>query len=183
MNVIAIGGEPATGKSTLVQHLLQPYTTAVPFEWGLLGGLKYDAGLFLLGRYEGGDFGGTDRLPMNVIDDAEEFIEEAAKYDTYTDWAVLFEGDRLFNDRFLDFCAEHADLHAYILTAPPDVLEARHDAREDDQSESWLKGRRTKYANLAERDDVTTLPHETVEDTADALATLQPAMPGPELAR
>lgn len=151
LDVVAIGGEPATGKSTLVTQLLRYAGPCTLFDWGLLKGqLHDDHNVAVLGQYRGEDFGGTDTLSMAVIDDAEDFTEKATAPDSGID-AIVFEGDRLYNDRFLSHVRDHPEmrLHAYVLTVPDDILTHRHDDRGDTQSATWLKGRQTKYDRYA----------------------------------
>lgn len=187
LTVIAIGGEPATGKSTLVKQVLRFAGPATLFDWGLLKGQLHDeTGLAVLGQYKGEDFDGTDTLSMAVIDDAEDFVRSAADPgDDDGPDTIIFEGDRLFNDRFLSFCDDHPKvrLHAFVLTVPEDVLEARHHHRGDDQSESWLSGRSTKYERYAKLEWTDTLDNSTPEDldanaeTIAAVAGLVPVEP------
>lgn len=167
LTVVAIGGEPATGKSTLVRGVLRFAGDATPFEWGLLKGSLYeDDGLAVFGTYGGEDFDGTDQLSMQVIEDAESFVDEAADpdIDAPTD-TILFEGDRLFTDRFLDHCRTHdnVELHAYVLQVTEEELERRHHLRDDDQGGSWLEGRKTKYDRLGDKEWTGRLPNEDAD--------------------
>lgn len=190
LTVIALGGEPATGKTRLMRHLLTPYAGSTPFEHGLVRGHIYDTHprepeLVILGRYDDSEFAGTDTLPMNVMPDAKQFLTDIAKSERFQNGTIAFEGDRLFTDAFLSHALSLStvDLRAYCLTCPPDELEQRHSAREDDQSESWLAGRRTKYENLREQYADTnwfhTHPHVTPADTADLAHELRAHFPPP----
>lgn len=183
MNVVAIGGVPAVGKSTLVKRLLSLFVGYTPFEYGRLKGRLYDAErLFVLGEYDADSFGGTDRLAMDVQPDAEAFIAEAANSEEFHRATVLFEGDRLFNGSFLETLAKTAGVRtdAYILTADESKLAARHEQRGDGQSESWLRGKRTEIESLQERyADASpkgfTLhvePHNTPDDTDRLVSAL-----------
>lgn len=183
VHVHAIGGAPATGKSTLVQRTLAHYGAFKRFDWGTCKGRIYDdTPLIVLGRYgPDRDFGGTDALAMNAIVDTKDFLDSAAESDEHENHTVLLEGDRLFNESFLDYCDDHwsIDLTAWCLTADETALEARHVERGDDQSDSWLEGRKTKYENLRA---IEHLPIETrgnsgmaaLEANTDALLDLLP---------
>jgi hypothetical protein len=98
----------------------------------------------VLGKYEEGEtFAGTDRLSMAVQPIAQEFASE-------TKANLLFEGDRIFNQSFLEFCMKlpGIDLQVVYLKAPKSILEQRYKERGSDQSEQFLKGRETKYSNI-----------------------------------
>lgn len=147
--IIAIGGVPATGKSTLIKNLLSKATDWEKKEPVQLVSGMYSSSLntIILGIYEEGEkFPGTDRFSMAVQPKAEEFI----------DWAtgqmnVLFEGDRLFNAKFLEFCLNYenvAPLEIIILTAPSKLVEERHVDRSDSQSDQFKKSRETKLSNI-----------------------------------
>ena len=131
------------------------------FEFGLLRGTAYpDDEVFVLGRYEGAAFDGTDTLSMAVMPDAKEFLNAVTA--ERPRWTVLFEGDRLFSESFF----EHAiDLEFYIsgftLVVDEHELERRHRERADTQDETWLQGRRTKVRNVTERFGFEEIPNET----------------------
>lgn len=155
MKIIAIGGEPAVGKSTLVTTLMGQLAKnefmlkPSQFKMGLVRGHTFSKSrLYVLGIYEGGKFDGTDRLSMSVQRDAEAFIEHVA--DKYPDWTVLFEGDRLFNRKFLDFCHKRigSGLSVMVLHASQNTKRSRHEGRGDTQTEVFLRGRATKIRNI-----------------------------------
>lgn len=169
-DVIGLGGPPATGKSTAIKEFLRvaDLVDPAPFEYGLLKGTVYDQReLILLGLYDDGDFTGTDRLAMHVADDAKDFITAATDHDQYHDYTILYEGDRLFTGPFIHHCRTEcgaANTWFPVLHADHDELDRRHNARDDDQSESWLDGRHTKYDNLTADYDLATVTHN---DRAD----------------
>jgi hypothetical protein len=145
--IIAIGGEPATGKSTLMKKFLK----MIP------GGLEEkepvklvpslyasEPDLYILGRYPDGEpFGGTDRFSMAVQPAAVEFVN-------LTGSNILFEGDRIFNQSFLELLADLPDTELKILfiTAHDHIIHSRHIERADTQSAVFKKGRATKISNL-----------------------------------
>ena len=162
MKVIAVGGEPATGKTTMMKLLM----SRIPGEWrarkyGLLTVEKNDiAKVVILGIYRGGSFEGTDRLPMNVQPDAERFLKLA---DTILPgYKIVFEGDRLCNAKFFQAAENFGhDFCFWCLNAPESTLEARHSDRADTQSGAFLKGRKTKYERLQSAFKAETRPNTT----------------------
>lgn len=105
VKVIAMGGEPATGKTTLMFRLI-----SMADDWQVVKPQKLlDAmyskklNLYILGKYanDGNVFQGTDRLSMAVQPDAEKFFSELW-YEEGAKTNVIFEGDRLFNGKLLD---------------------------------------------------------------------------------
>lgn len=146
--IIALGGEPATGKSTLTKKLLKcfdvPKTTAEPYQKILRFHQKEN--LYFFGVYDDDAqvFSGTDRLAMNVQPIAVEFIKNLKNS------VVFFEGDRLFSNSFLEVCADNADLKIIFLKANHDVLAQRHVDRNDSQPEQFLKAKRTKLNNISQ---------------------------------
>lgn len=144
MKVIAIGGEPGAGKSTLMKDILskldwkEEYTSfkLVPY----LQHGKY----YILGKYEEGEtFSGTDRMSMAVQPEAIKFLATLDK-----DSVVLYEGDRLFTASFLEHCVENYDLEIIYLQTDQTIREERYKERGSNQNETWLQGRMTKIANI-----------------------------------
>ena len=147
MLIIGIGGLPASGKSTLVKELRKKLNKPKIFKYGMIKGEHYEPNLFILGTYNR-KFGGTDTLSMAVQPHAERFIE------TMKDkhMIVLFEGDRLFNSKFIQKIIDLGiDYKFYMLIADPEIIEQRHIDRNDTQSEQWLQGRKTKLKTIYEK--------------------------------
>lgn len=147
MRVAALIGEPATGKSTVAKSIISTLGPGFEITKGLLKRTVYN-NTHVLGLYpEGEKFGGTDRLSMAVQPYAEIFIKglKACGNDLST---VFFEGDRLGNLKFLNFVKEHARLRVFVLTADEELKKQRHIDRGDTQSETFLKGRKTKIENI-----------------------------------
>lgn len=143
--LIAVGGSPGTGKTTLFRKFMEGKTWERVEPKKMLPALYCkELDLYVLGKYEEGEtFAGTDRLSMAVQPIAQEFVKETTSN-------ILFEGDRIFNQSFLEFCMGLNDtqLEIVYLTAPKDILEQRYADRGSNQSETFLKGRATKYSNL-----------------------------------
>lgn len=142
LKCIAIGGEPATGKTTLVQFIYERLTTSA-LTFGMVKG-HYDKSknLALLGIYNNQDtFKGTDKLSMAVNTHFVKYVEKKQRN-------ILFEGDRLFSLNNLVLLDQHYDLRIIILEQSEETLHQRHIDRNDTQSEKFIKGRKTKIKNI-----------------------------------
>jgi broad-specificity NMP kinase len=143
--LIAVGGQPGTGKTTLFRAFMQNHEWERVEPKKMLPALYCKAlDLYVLGKYEDGEtFAGTDRLSMAVQPIAQCFVTE-------TKSNILFEGDRIFNQSFLEFSMglPNTDLQVVYLKVPDDMLKQRYADRGSDQSETFLKGRATKYSNI-----------------------------------
>ena len=139
---VAIGGVPATGKTTLVKEILKKYSYR-NFKFGLLRGHFIDElNLVVMGIYNVDVFCGTDKLSMAVNKD---FI----KYVSIKKRNILFEGDRLFSFNNLEFIKKHYKTYIILLENDSLDLYKRHKERNDKQSEKFLKGRYTKIKNIS----------------------------------
>lgn len=143
--LIAVGGSPGTGKTTLFRKFMEGKTWEKVEPKKMLPAMYCkEIDLYILGKYEEGEtFAGTDRLSMAVQPIAQEFVSECTSN-------ILFEGDRIFNQSFLEFAMGLPDteLSVVYLKAPKETLQQRYKDRGSDQSEQFLKGRETKYSNL-----------------------------------
>lgn len=149
MKILAMVGEPATGKTTIAMKLLSKLRPGHVFKTGLLvGTFHHEDRVIVLGDYTDPSqtFGGTDRLSMAVQRDAESFMSSLAL--SYPTYRVFFEGDRLGNKSFLSLCKTVGELKLIVLTASDIEKSRRHQVRNDSQSSKFLKGRRTKINNL-----------------------------------
>ena len=172
--LIAVGGSPGTGKTTLFRAYMEGKNFQ-PIEPAKLVSAMYnqERDLYILGKYEQGEvFAGTDRLSMAVQPPMQEWIASH-------NCNVLFEGDRIFNQSFLEFAMGLPDteLHIVFLNAPKSVLEQRYKDRGSDQSEQFLRGRETKYSNLLSNFDlmpyITEFANTNLEEQAKVLAFLE----------
>lgn len=171
--IIAVGGRPGTGKTTLFRKYMES-KDFTPIEPAKLVSANYntDRDLYILGKYEEGEvFAGTDRLSMAVQPALQEWIASH-------NCNVLFEGDRVFNQSFLEFCMELPDTELIVLylKAPEDTLKERYTDRGSDQSEQFLRGRETKYNNLLSNFElmsyITEFNNNNLDDQANILAFL-----------
>jgi pantothenate kinase len=146
MRVLAIGGEPVAGKSTLMKQILYTFKMEPVFDKVKL--VPYhkspDKEYYILGKYEEGQvFSGTDRMSMAVQPEAVKFLASLPK-----DSIVLFEGDRLFTASFLEHCVENYETNIIYLSTDKSVRQERYKERGSNQNETWLQGRETKIANI-----------------------------------
>lgn len=182
LDVVAIGGAPATGKSSLMKEVLEATSDQLyngnRFKWGELEGNFYTKdSLVIFGLYDGSkEREGTDVLSKSANNHTKQFTKmlvDLPKFDT-----VVFEGDRLFNRPYLDMVREHPqiNLDAYVLHAPEDELDARHNARGDDQDEKWRQGMRTQYEKYRGESWTTVLTNTTEEDRQQNVQEIRDAI-------
>lgn len=144
MHVIAIGGEPGAGKSTLMKRLIDHYKPTPKYDAVKLVPYLQAGNLYILGKYEEGEvFSGTDRMSMAVQPEAVKFLATLPE-----DATVMYEGDRLFNSSFLEHCNANYVLKVIYLGTHPQVRQQRYKDRGSEQNETWLRGRETKVANI-----------------------------------
>lgn len=170
MKIIGIGGEPATGKTTLVRAFMATYPAASwhHFKVGLVEGhLNREFRLGVFGTYHGNVFDGTDRLSMAVQPRMKMFLTSAAKTPELRDYTFFFEGDRLFGTDFIQFTKTLTSDTVYlILTASDRAKAQRHLERRDGQPETFLKAKATKIRNIySDVHGIIKAPHETLDDT------------------
>jgi dephospho-CoA kinase len=144
MKVIAIGGEPGAGKSTLMKQILSKFKWKDEYDYYKLVPYLRFGKYYILGKYEEGQvFSGTDRMSMAVQPEAIKFLAELDK-----DAIVLYEGDRLFTASFLEHCVENYDCEIIYLETDKKVRQERYKERGSNQNETWLQGRETKISNI-----------------------------------
>jgi len=152
MKIIMIGGYPGSGKSTIVRELIK--RLGYEFKENRVGLVRYmesDA-MIILGSYAESElFPGTDRLPMNIQPEAEQFLLSKVPLQGEGK-IILFEGDRLFNDKMITFIKEHEangmKLVLCVVRASQVLIKARRENRSE-QNETWRKGRESKVDRIA----------------------------------
>jgi hypothetical protein len=174
IQVIGFGGEPATGKTHLMRSILaelSPPELLRKRHWklGLLVGSEHTKQkVHVLGDYRDPvhPYNGTDRLSMAVSPAAVTWLLWLNRTALFNGWTVLLEGDRLFNGKLMVSLERAlAETTWILLTASEGMKLARRGGREDTKPEGFLKGRRTKLANLAKDFKLRTLVHHEPEDT------------------
>lgn len=180
MKVIALGGVPACGKSTLVRHLIAQTTVAPKerFAEGVFGHRLPDWSAVVIGTYDDDDemFPGTDKLSMAAHGPALWLLEKlATEAATRT---VIFEGDRLFSSEFLASVGaiSGVSVQVVMIEATSETLKDRRTQRGSNQSAAFLKGRKTKVLGVVNharlRSLVVCLPNNTEQEHSRALAML-----------
>lgn len=154
--IIAIGGQPASGKSTLMKRIIKEILPLQTFSYGLVKGL-YSKVLetYIIGVYDNSVFCGTDKLSMAVQPDFVKLLN-IKKNATF-----VFEGDRLFNQSLFD----KKSCEIYILEVSDDTLRIRHEKRQDNQSHKFKKAKRTKIENIKSKNKHTILRNDTEQET------------------
>lgn len=144
MRVIAIGGNPGSGKSTLMKRLIECYTPEKKYDAFKLVPYLQKNNIYILGKYDEGEvFSGTDRMSMAVQPEAIKFLASLPD-----DSVVLYEGDRLFTASFLEDCAEKYNLKIIHLSTNTEIREQRYKERGSNQNATWLQGRESKINNI-----------------------------------
>lgn len=172
--IIAVGGVPGTGKTTLFRKYMEDKSWIETAPAKLVTAMyNVDKDLYILGKYDEGEtFAGTDRLSMAVQPPLQEWIASH-------NCNILFEGDRVFNQSFLEFCMglPNTELQVVYLKAPKPLLEQRYKDRGSDQSEQFLRGRETKYSNILSNFDlmsyITEFNNTNLEEQSKVLAHLE----------
>lgn len=168
--ILAVIGRPGVGKTTLFKKIIGGGSDWVAQEPVKLVPTLYNEQLncHILGKYEEGEvFAGTDRMSMAVQPAAVEFI-------TNTNSNILFEGDRLTNTKFFDFLSSLPDTEfkIMVLTADESLLKERYSDRGSDQSETFLKGRKSKISNIQTNMDFMFITDVYVNNTLEDQETI-----------
>lgn len=179
MQFVGIGGEPCTGKSSLMREFLRLalLRDCKLIEWrfkSLRGIQCIEEKWLVLGVYpEGctdsthytGSFFGTDRLAFVAKRDFTCWLSQ--NQDPMT---VLFEGDRLFNLKTLKELSGKTLF--FILQTNNDELLERHQARAESQSESFLKRQKTKIKNISNDKLVRVVENNNLQDRDKIIKTI-----------
>lgn len=153
--IIAIGGVPASGKSTLMKKVIKEYKPLKTFKYGLIRGL-YDKeqNLYFIGIYDDSVFCGTDKLSMAVQPHFFKLIDKLPQA------RFVFEGDRLFNQSLFD----KYDCEIVVINANEETIDQRHKQRSDNQTDRFKKAKQTKINNILNKNEVTVLDNNTEQD-------------------
>ena len=143
MTVIAVIGQPTSGKTKLLKDIISELGVSQNCEPLPLFKCQKHKDILIIGRYpENETFGGTDRLSYGTISKFQEFINEQVKHYRH----IIFEGDRFTNN--VEWLLDNHNAKCYLLTVDEEEEKRRHESRGDTQNEKWLQGRRTQMNNL-----------------------------------
>jgi dephospho-CoA kinase len=153
--IIALGVEPASGKTTILKKVKANYTLT-PFKYGkVYGECNLDNRLYFIGVFDGSTFEGTDRLSMAVQPDFIKLLN-------YIEGGVvIFEGDRLFNQSLFNL---NYNFIKVVIKATDETLQQRHKRRRDSQSPFFIKSKRTKIKNILENNDCVVFNNNNEEE-------------------
>jgi len=172
MRVIFIGGEPAVGKTAILNKLRNSLESKKECSYKKL--LKYEkyGKIIILGRFpseSANGFAGTDLLSMSVHPVAVEWV----KKNKDKDLNVVVEGDRLFTKKFIDSVMRLCTITIiFIITSEKEKFR-RHKERKDDQTDKFLKSRKTKVKNMfRDYSSSIILDNELLEDIDKSVAIL-----------
>lgn len=156
---IVLLGEPGSGKSTLIKALRDDWTQ-LTLELHPVKHTTYSTpyGPALELGWTREPFGGTDTLGQAAINTVAVWFR-----DNPPTGLVIAEGDRLANDRFIRLAQDAGPTLIFHLDTEPRLAQERRILRArafslSTQNPSWVTGRRTKHANLAERWNAIRIP-------------------------
>lgn len=157
MKIVYYIGVPGTGKTTLMRSILAEYSKVEDPEFVKEGLVTYHKfakqKVLILGRYDEGVFAGTDTWSKGVGPKFRQWLLDCRE--VYQDWSVFGEGERLSNNPNLTAMFAEESMKLVCLEVSEEELERRRAARNNTQNESWMKGMRTRIANLCKA-----YPHE-----------------------
>jgi len=165
MKIFGIGGVPASGKSTIVEEFIRAHMNEVVLfaAMRVKGIADLEREIVVLGRY-GMKFGGTDRLAFNVMPDFKRWM--ATMQNDFPACRILFEGDRLFNGKAIEFLTNlDIETQFCILDVDPFERDKRAKDRDDSHTQKFVKSRRTKYKNLSVKYNIPIVPNNNWKES------------------
>jgi hypothetical protein len=98
MRTYLLIGNCGVGKTWIMKKLIEQNNDIYKGSFGKIQFNKVGS-LFILGKYDGTTFEGSDRLSMSVATDFEPFFEYLSNLD---DIIIIAEGDRFMNKSFIN---------------------------------------------------------------------------------
>jgi hypothetical protein len=152
VKLVTIIGEPASGKSALVDAFVHSLIENVGTA-SQSGMIKYhdfpNSKIVVIGDYKFklSRFPGTDKLSMQATLHFHELLSVMSR-GPWADHTVVWEGDRLSGRKLLTELAIAYPMTVIKLVVPEAIIQQRHQLRGDRQSKRFISGRRTKAGNL-----------------------------------
>jgi uridine kinase len=158
--VTIIGGEPCTGKSTLMKQIIKKEKINEIFEYKKLLKGHQNEKIIIIGLYEDQLFDGTDRLSMAVQPVFIEYLKQQKPKKH-----IILEGDRLFKKTLFDYILK-TDIffRLIILECSENIKKFRHIARKDEQSQKWLDSKKTTIQNIKNKYSHNLFRNENMSD-------------------
>lgn len=152
---IYLVGAPGVGKSTVMEHILEGWVPGEYVRWTkkeMFGHYLLHPTMGWFGAYMGhlrDEYPGTDALSLSVAPQALIWLMSLNILGL--DW-IFGEGARLSHPLFLDSLRKRAELTVVHLTASPEVLSERREARGGKvQTDQYCAAAATKATNTAAR--------------------------------
>jgi len=134
----------------LVRGILAEFRKVEEDEMVVDGPVKYHRfnkqKTLVLGIYDDSTFAGCDRLSKSCGPQFRQWLVD--NEEKYKDWGVVLEGERFMNDKTLPSLFQQESMNLVCLTVSEEELERRRASRNNTQNESWLRGMKTRVANV-----------------------------------
>lgn len=142
--IVFVVGAPGVGKTTLLQSLLDDFTTYTieKPKWTV------SSPFALVGHYDHRTFGGGDTLGYTQGEEAVAYMYDELKSPPLR--YFFLDGDRMSTKAVLKQVEEQGDApYCVHLTADDEALAERCAKRGSQQNPTWAKGRKSKARNFA----------------------------------
>lgn len=168
VKIIGIGGDMASGKSYLVRTLLGLHRTRAIFRSVTVEFTRLtNVTLLAIGKYDQSRYPGTDFMYhpnletdvlacLNLINTNKTIGERVG---------VIFEGDRLFKNKFINMIKDVFPIKLIMLQVTQDVIFKRHMLRCDNQQMKQIMLKEKRNRNLLKSNPlISPMDNNTPED-------------------